>query len=176
MFDYEKDIYRNMVHRAQIKEVLNNDGDTLQQVRASGYKGEEMECMRAQSHGFTSSPPVDSLGYAINLQGRKDLAIIIGGEKPGQRIVNKKSGEAALYYDPNTKVHAQEHGIRVAAKDKAHSVVIADNAQHRTQVGGYNIFVVKNLGNFRVLDKDSGVWYTPMFTASSAPPDDPTRD
>jgi phage gp45-like len=175
MFDYERDIYQNMVHRIQIKEVLNNDGDKLQQVRASGYASEEMECMRAQTHGFTSSPPVGSLGYAINLQGRKDLAILIGGEMPGKRVTGKKPGESALYDDNGQKVHVQTTGIRVNASKGAHSVVVDDASQHRVQQGGYNIFTVQSLGNFRVYEKATGTWHTPQFVSSSAPPDDPTR-
>lgn len=175
MFDYEKDIYQNMVHRIKIKEVLNGDNDKFQQVRASGYKSEEMETVRAQTHGFSSSPPVGSLGYAINLQGRKDLAILIGGEMPGKRVTGKKPGESALYDDNGQKVHVQTTGIRVNAPKGAHSVVVDDKSQHRVQAGGYNIFTVASLGNFRVLDKSSGNWFTPKFDPSSAPPPDPTR-
>jgi phage gp45-like len=175
MFDYERDIYHNMVHRCQIKEVLNGDGDNLQQCRATGYASEEMETIRAQTHGFSSSPPVGSLGYAINLQGRKDLAILIGGEMPGKRVNNKKPGESALYDDQGQKVHVQRTGIRVNAAQGAHSVVVDADSQHRVQAGGYNIFTVKSLANFRVLQTSDMTWHVPQFVSSSAPPADPTR-
>jgi phage gp45-like len=176
MLDFERDIYRNMVFRVELKRILNQDGDKLQQVRATGYKGEELETMRAQQHGLTSCPPEGSLGYGLNINGRRENAFLIGCEHPDHRPTKLKSGESALYDDKGQKVHAQEKGIRVNANKGAHSVVVADNAQHRVQSGGYNIFTVQSLANFRVLDKSSGTWWTPKWDSSSKPPDDPTRD
>jgi phage gp45-like len=175
MFDFERDVYRNMVFRMAIQKVLNQDGDPLQQVRASGYKGESMETMRAQQHGLTSVPPVGSMGFGLCLNGRRENAFMIGCEHPNHRPTGLKSGESALYDDKGQKVHAQQNGIRVAAAKGAHSVVVADNAQHRVQTGGYNIFTVESLGNFRVFEKSTNTWHTPMFTSSTKPPDDPTR-
>lgn len=176
MFDFERDIYRNMVFRVELKKVLNQDGDKLQQVRASGYKGEELETLRAQTHGFTSVPPAGSMGYGICINGRRENAFLLGCEHPNHRPTGHKSGEAALYDDKGQKVHVQEKGIRVNASKGAHSVVVADNAAHRVQEGGYNIFTVESLGNFRVYEKSTGTWHTPMFVNSAKPPDDPTRD
>lgn len=176
MLDFERDIYANMVFRCEIKKVLNQDGDKLQQVRASGYAGEEVETMRAQTHGLSSVPPIGSMGYGICLNGRRENAFLIGCEHPNHRPTGLTSGETVLYDDQGQKIHVQtKAGIRVTAPKGAHSVVVADNAQHRVQTGGYNIFTVESLGNFRVYEHSTGTWHTPMFVSATKPPDDPTR-
>lgn len=173
---YEREIWQNMVFRAKIKQVLNGDKDSLQQVQISGYKGEELEILRAQTHGHTSVPPVDALGWAINIQGRRDLAMMLGAEHPDQRPNLFMPGESALYFDKTNKVHMQVHGIRVASPNKVHSVVVDTASMHRVQTGGYVLATVSDLTKFKVQVGSSWFHIDPtVWVSSTPPPADPTR-
>lgn len=175
MFDFERDIYKNMIFRVELMKVLNDDGDKLQQIRASGYKGEELETMRAQQHGLTSNPPEGSLGYGLNINGRRENAFLIGCEHPDHRPTGFKSGETALYDSTGQKIHHQQNGTRHTVT--SHSVHISDgNAVHRVQPNGYHIVETDNIAKIRF--KIGSNWFALSPTAlvsSTKPPDDPTR-
>lgn len=92
-----ENILKNAAFRAEIREILNADGDKLQKVLATGYNGEELKLLRVQSHGFSSSPPAGSLAAAIAIGGRRDMALLLGGEMPGQRMVKHRGGGLTVY-------------------------------------------------------------------------------
>ncbi len=92
-----EDVYRNMIFRAEIKEILENDGSKIQKVKATGYAGEELEMLRLQTHGFSSRPSAGALAYAIAINGRRENAMLIGGEMPGKRLTVDPGG--AVMYD-----------------------------------------------------------------------------
>jgi phage gp45-like len=129
MLNYERDIYRNKLFRAEIQETLEDDKPKQsQRVRATGYAGEELEMIRIQPHGFTSWAPKGSLGYAMSIQGRRDLAMSLGFEDPKLR----------------KPADFKEGGVQLYDKDGNH-LTMNNNTGHNWEVKGPLTIKVKNL-------------------------------
>lgn len=168
-----------VVTRATVEKV-----DNSKKMQEADFKGLHEEGLSgfevAHDYGFTAVPLAPDGGgkaeaFLIFPTGNRShgIAVKIGDRR--YRPTDWKPGESGVHDHQQQKVHVQENGVRVASPDKAISHVVADNAQHRVQAGGFNIFKVQDLGNFRVFQKSTNTWHTPVFSDSTAPPDDPTR-
>lgn len=73
-----------------------DDSGPWQKIKVRGFKGEEFsDVLRAQSHGFSSNPPVGSTGNFMRL-GSSDRLFAMGFEGEG-RVKDLPTGVPALY-------------------------------------------------------------------------------
>jgi phage gp45-like len=99
------------------KVVAVNDTARGQTITIKGYSGETFTgVLRGQPHGFSSHPPIDSVGYFLR-QGSSDRLTAIGYESAG-RPVNSPSGTAVLYDDKGNQIFAKgSGGVSIKAVD-----------------------------------------------------------
>lgn len=118
MMDWEHDdTVRTIIRRARFIK-LDDDG-TQQKVELSGLKNEQMKkIVRVQAHGISSHPPKDSEAVIIQLGGRTDRTMVLGGEHKDKRPKNLTEGQAVLYDDKGNVVFAKgADGLAIHAKE-----------------------------------------------------------
>lgn len=104
------DAVRTMLRRAAIKKV--EDKGSQQIVTATGLKDEEFKIVRAQTHGFSSNPPVGSEGWVTALGGRSDRLQFHAGEHEKHRPRDTPSGGSVVYDDKgNVSRYLGDDGI-----------------------------------------------------------------
>lgn len=111
------DAVRTILRRARVLKV--DDSGTQQKLNLAGLKNERPEkIVRVLDHGFTSNPPDDAEGILIQLGGRSDRSLFIGGEHKDKRQKNLKTGQAVLYDDKGNVIFAKgSDGLAVHAKE-----------------------------------------------------------
>jgi phage baseplate assembly protein V len=93
---------QTMIRRVRLKELT--DSGTLQTMRLSGLKGEELDQVpRIQPFGLSTNPPVGSEGLLLALGGRSDRGVVLGVESPDHRPTGREPGSTILY-DANGNV------------------------------------------------------------------------
>lgn len=101
--------------RAKLMET--NDERAQQQMIASGLAGEQLggERMlaRIQNFGFASSPPVGSHGFALQMNGARSMATILGMESAEHRFKNLAYGETAVYDSTGQVISLVQRKIRI---------------------------------------------------------------
>ncbi|CAN7315585.1 phage baseplate assembly protein [Bosea sp. LjRoot9] len=97
------------------KVVAINDSARGQTITIDGYSGERFTgVLRGQPHGFSSHPPIGSIGYFLR-QGSSDRLTAIGYESEG-RPVNSPVGTAVLYDDNGNQIFAKgSDGVSIKA-------------------------------------------------------------
>lgn len=117
-FGYEHDdAVRTILRRARVLKV--DDGGTQQKLDLAGLRNERpQKIVRVLPHGFSSNPPPEAEGVLIQLGGRSDRSLFIGGEHKDHRQKSLKTGQAVLYDDKGNVIFAKgTDGIAVHAKD-----------------------------------------------------------
>ena len=115
--NYEHDdAIRTMIRRARILKV--DDSGTQQKLNLAGLKNERPEeIVRILPHGFTSNPNAEAEGVMLQLAGRSDRTLFLGGEHKDYRQKNLPTGTAVLYDDKGNVVYAKgRNGLSVNAK------------------------------------------------------------
>ena len=115
--NYEHDdAIRTMIRRARILKV--DDSGTQQKLNLAGLKNERPEeIVRILPHGFTSNPNAEAEGVMLQLAGRSDRTLFLGGEHKDYRQKNLPTGTAVLYDDKGNVVYAKgSNGLSVNAK------------------------------------------------------------
>jgi phage gp45-like len=115
MYEHD-DVTRTQMRRARILKV--DDSGTQQKVDLGGYKNERPEkIVRVLPHGFTSYPNKEAEGIMLQLAGRSDRTLFLGGEHKDYRQKDLKEGQAVLYDDKGNVIFAKgDDGLRVHAK------------------------------------------------------------
>lgn len=117
MRDYElEDALRSMIRRARVLKV--DDSGSQQRLDLAGLKDERPEkIVRVLPHGFSSVPNAEAEGLMLQLGGRSDRTLFLGGEHKDHRPKNLKMGQAVLYDDKGNVVFAKSSdGISINAK------------------------------------------------------------
>lgn len=114
--------------RFEIEKATETGG--LQYVTGRGLFGERFEeVLRAEPHGFASSPPAGSVGLALPIGGRRDQIAVFGVEHPAHRPAGLNSGESVLYDAKGQVVFLKQDGIRVHTSEN-----LVHAAQGRTRM------------------------------------------
>lgn len=115
--NYEHDdALRSMLRRARVLKVY--DDGTQQKLDLGVLKNERPEkIVRVLPHGFSSNPNADAEGILLQLGGRSDRSLFLGGEHKDYRQKNLKPGEAVLYDDKGNVIYAKgSNGLSVNSK------------------------------------------------------------
>lgn len=117
-----------------------DDTGEHQRMVVEGYAGERFSnVVRAQSHGFSSSPPAGAVGHFMRM-GESDRVFALGYETP-QRPLNTIGGGAVLYDGTGNIVYAKMGG-GVEVKANAGTVTLTRGSlsvtisQTRVDLGG----------------------------------------
>lgn len=115
-FSEHDDMVRSVIRRSRVMKVY--DDGTQQKIDLAGLKNERPEkIVRILPHGFTSNPNREAEGVMIQLGGRSDRTLFIGGEHKDYRQKNLKEGQAVLYDDKGNVIFAKgDDGVSVNAK------------------------------------------------------------
>lgn len=88
--------HQTMLRRVKLLEL--DDSGTLQKMRLSGLKGEELaDVPRVQPFGLSTNPPVGSEGVLLALGGRSDRGMVLGVESPSHRPTAREPGSTVIY-------------------------------------------------------------------------------
>lgn len=111
------DALRSMFRRARL--IKLDDSGSQQKVDLGGLKNERpKDIVRVLPHGFSSHPNKDSEGVMLQLGGRSDRTLFLGGEHKDHRQKNLNEGNAVLYDDKGNVVFMKGgDGIHVTAKN-----------------------------------------------------------
>lgn len=108
--------YAASLTRVQIDSVEERDG--LQYVTARGLAGERFTgILRAEPHGFASSPPAGAIGVGMPMGGRRDQMVVFGAEHPGHRPI-AEPGCSYLYNAHGDIISVVKRHIRITAGDQ----------------------------------------------------------
>lgn len=93
-----------------------DDSARGQTLEVEGYGGERFsKVLRAQSHGFSSHPPIDAVGQFLRL-GSSDRLVALGFENE-TRPVSSPAGTAVLYDANGNTIFAKGgEGLKMRAK------------------------------------------------------------
>lgn len=110
------DALRSMIRRGRLLKL--DDSGTQQKVDLGGYKNERpKEIVRVQQHGISSYPRKDAEGVMLQLGGRSDRTVFIGGEHKDDRPKDLKEGNAVLYDNEGNVVWMKSgDGIHMTSK------------------------------------------------------------
>lgn len=87
---------RNAIRRVEVTGVDDSGGQQTATVR--GSDGESFGvAINGQNFGFTSVPPIGSVGYAFMANGRPDQAFLLGMEHPDFRPKDQSDGGVIMY-------------------------------------------------------------------------------
>lgn len=107
-----KRIY-NVVARCTIRSV-RDDGD-LQNCQVEAGVDDAIDAITTVNQfGFTCNPPLGSYGVALFQGGDRSNGVLIGTESPEHRPKGLKSGESAVYSNPQTYILVKPSGEIVA--------------------------------------------------------------
>lgn len=97
------------------KVISVDDAGDYQKIVLSGYRDERFsDVIRAQPHGFSSSPPVDAVGHLLRM-GDSARAVALGFETPA-RMKGLNPGAAVLYDASGNRIDASgPDGIKLNA-------------------------------------------------------------
>ena len=102
---------------------IEDDGKGQQRIVARGVKGEEFTGIyRAQTFGFTSSPPVGA-DLMLRRMGSSERIIADSVEAPGKRPVSKPEEYVAIYGGDGEVASLVQRKYRVKTDDKQVFVV-----------------------------------------------------
>lgn len=110
----DRDSSRVMISRIELKETLD-DGD-FQRITAEGHDDEILKKIgRNMPFGLASHAPVGSIGHAISISGRRDMAWALGLEHPEHRPKNLAAGTTRIYNAHGDVVSLVERNIRIVS-------------------------------------------------------------
>ena len=139
-----------------------SDAGPEQYYDLEGLVGEKFtEVMAVRQHGFTSVAPPGSHAVMLSINGRRDLVLVLGGEKAAEdghyRPVGGRSGSTEMY---------DGHGSRVAM-DSAGAVLISARTSVTVKVGGASIVIADSgasitltVGGSNIVIKDGTIAMT----------------
>ena len=146
------DQVRGMASRVQLTAV--NDAGPEQYYDLSGMVGEQFtEVLAVRQHGFASVSPPGSHAVMLSINGRRDLVMVLGGEKPAEsghyRPAGGATGSTEMYDSHGSRVAMDSAGAVLTTAEKTvtvqvggASIVIADSGASITlTVGGSNIVI-----------------------------------
>lgn len=135
------DALRSMIRRARLLQL--DDSGSQQLVDLGGYKNERPKrIVRVQPHGFSSYPNAEAEGVMVQMGGRSDRTMFIGGEHKDYRQKNLKEGNAVLYDDKGNVVFAKgDGGLSVNAKKGIVEVRSQDDKVTVQPGAGKNVYL-----------------------------------
>lgn len=111
------DAIRSMIRRARVLKV--DDSGTQQRLNLAGLKDERPEkIVRVLPHGFSSNPPAESEGVMVQLGGRSDRTMFLGGEHKEKRPKNLPAGGAVIYDADGNVVRVVGDDLQITHKKK----------------------------------------------------------
>lgn len=126
------------------KVISVDDAGDYQKIVLTGYRGERFsDVIRAQPHGFSSSPPADAVGHLLRM-GDSARAVALGFETAG-RPRSLSPGGAVLYDATGNRIDvAGTSGIKLNAGTREMKLT-ADGFAFESDGGGPATIRVGNL-------------------------------
>ncbi len=114
---------RDAIHAALVRARLSglDDSGGLQTARATGLRGTQFtDVVRLQPFGFSSTPPVGSVGVLLQQSGASERAYALGFEHPDHRPGGLADGGTRIYDASGQVISIVERKIRVVGGDEIH--------------------------------------------------------
>jgi phage gp45-like len=137
------EMYDNsMRHARLVRTQLLETRDDLeqQQMIVQGLAGEQLGgdrmVARVQNFGFASSPPIGSHGFAMQMNGARGMATLLGMEHADHRQRNLNYGETAIYDAHGNVISLVQKKIRIVSADSIELVAPEIALNGNCTIGG----------------------------------------